>query len=44
MLGVVDDARYATATLDIGCGDLLLLYTDGLVEHRRHGFDDGVGR
>jgi serine phosphatase RsbU (regulator of sigma subunit) len=42
MLGVLDDARYATSTLDLACGDVLLLYTDGLVEHRRHSFDHGV--
>jgi serine phosphatase RsbU (regulator of sigma subunit) len=42
MLGVLPDATYATATLDMACGDVLLLYTDGLVEHRRHSFDHGV--
>jgi serine phosphatase RsbU (regulator of sigma subunit) len=42
MLGVVDDAAYLTARLDFRPGDLLLLYTDGLVEHRRRGLDDGL--
>jgi serine phosphatase RsbU (regulator of sigma subunit) len=42
MLGVIDDATYLTARVDFEIGDLLLLYTDGLVEHRRRGLDDGV--
>ncbi|GLY95062.1 SpoIIE family protein phosphatase [Actinoplanes sp. NBRC 103695] len=42
MLGVIEDAEYATATLDLSTGDVLLLYTDGLVEHRRRGLDDGL--
>jgi serine phosphatase RsbU (regulator of sigma subunit) len=42
MLGVIDDATYPTARLDFRLGDLLLLYTDGLVEHRRRGLDDGL--
>jgi serine phosphatase RsbU (regulator of sigma subunit) len=42
MLGVVEDAVYPTARLPFRIGDLLLLYTDGLVEHRRRGPDDGL--
>ncbi|MGX6605312.1 PP2C family protein-serine/threonine phosphatase [Micromonosporaceae bacterium Da 78-11] len=42
MLGVVDDATYPTARLDFRPGDVLLLYTDGLVEHRARGLDDGT--
>ncbi|MCY1144428.1 SpoIIE family protein phosphatase [Actinoplanes sp. Pm04-4] len=42
MLGVVEDATYETARLDFRIGDVLLLYTDGLVEHRRRGPDDGL--
>jgi serine phosphatase RsbU (regulator of sigma subunit) len=39
---VVEEAEYPTARLDFRAGDLLLLYTDGLVEHRRRGLDDGL--
>jgi serine phosphatase RsbU (regulator of sigma subunit) len=42
VLGVVDDAVYNCATVDLSAGDVLLLYTDGLVEHRRRGPDDGL--
>ncbi len=42
MLGVIDDARYECAVLDLMIGDVLLLYTDGLVEHRHRGVDDGL--
>jgi serine phosphatase RsbU (regulator of sigma subunit) len=42
MLGVVEDARYATFGLDLLVDDLLLFYTDGLVEHRRRSLDDGM--
>jgi serine phosphatase RsbU (regulator of sigma subunit) len=42
VLGVVDGARYGCATLDLAPGDVLLFYTDGLVEHRRRGPDDGL--
>ncbi|MEU4220213.1 SpoIIE family protein phosphatase [Actinoplanes sp. NPDC026623] len=42
MLGVVDDARYECASLRMELGDLLMLYTDGLVEHRRRSLDDGL--
>jgi serine phosphatase RsbU (regulator of sigma subunit) len=42
MLGVVDHAVYETAVLDLAIGDVLLLYTDGLVEHRRRGPDHGL--
>ncbi|MEU8664664.1 PP2C family protein-serine/threonine phosphatase, partial [Actinoplanes philippinensis] len=41
MLGVVDGARYAEAVIDLTPGDVLLLYTDGLVEERRRGPEDG---
>jgi serine phosphatase RsbU (regulator of sigma subunit) len=44
MLGVVDDAVYPTARLSFRVGDLLLLYTDGLVEHRHRGPDDGLAQ
>jgi serine phosphatase RsbU (regulator of sigma subunit) len=42
MLGVVEDAEYATFTLDLSVGDVLLFYTDGLVEHRRRSLDYGM--
>ncbi|GAA3351693.1 hypothetical protein GCM10020358_82350 [Amorphoplanes nipponensis] len=42
MLGVVEDARYECAELRLALGDLLLFYTDGLVEHRYRGLDDGL--
>jgi serine phosphatase RsbU (regulator of sigma subunit) len=42
MLGVVDDAAYACATLELTVGDVLLFYTDGLVEHRRRCLDEGL--
>ncbi|HEU4348794.1 MAG TPA: SpoIIE family protein phosphatase, partial [Actinoplanes sp.] len=42
MLGVVDDGGYECAALDLHVGDVLLIYTDGLVEHRRGGLDDGL--
>jgi serine phosphatase RsbU (regulator of sigma subunit) len=42
MLGVAEDAAYPCATLDMAVGDVLLMYTDGLVEHRRRGPDDGL--
>ncbi|MEV0900293.1 SpoIIE family protein phosphatase [Actinoplanes sp. NPDC049802] len=42
MLGVVDDARYSDAVLSFSPGDVLLLYTDGLVEHRRRSMDVGL--
>jgi serine phosphatase RsbU (regulator of sigma subunit) len=42
MLGVLGAAAYRTATVTFEPGDLLLLYTDGLVEHRSHTLDDGL--
>jgi sigma-B regulation protein RsbU (phosphoserine phosphatase) len=34
LLGVTDDTTYTAATLRLGPGDTLLLYTDGLTEAR----------
>lgn len=42
MLGVVPEPRYETARTAIEAGDLLLLYTDGLVERRGQPPDDGM--
>jgi serine phosphatase RsbU (regulator of sigma subunit) len=39
---VTDDAVYACAVLDLAADDVLLLYTDGLIEHRRRTLDDGL--
>ncbi|MEU4162047.1 PP2C family protein-serine/threonine phosphatase [Actinoplanes sp. NPDC026670] len=42
MLGVVDGARYADSVIGLDPGDVLLLYTDGLVEQRHRGPDVGL--
>jgi len=42
MLGVIEDAAYPTARLPFRTGDVLLLYTDGLVEYRGRGMDEGL--
>jgi serine phosphatase RsbU (regulator of sigma subunit) len=42
LLGAFPDARYPTATLTLDEGDLLLLYTDGLIERRGHPFTDAL--
>lgn len=42
MLGVVEDADYECAELRLAVGDLLLLYTDGLVEYRCRSLDEGL--
>jgi serine phosphatase RsbU (regulator of sigma subunit)/PAS domain-containing protein len=42
LLGVRPDAAYRNATVGLDLGDVLLLYTDGLVEHRRHSLDEGL--
>jgi serine phosphatase RsbU (regulator of sigma subunit) len=42
VLGVVDDAVYRCASLDLAVGNVLLLYTDGLIEHRRRSMDEGL--
>ncbi|MFC8228111.1 PP2C family protein-serine/threonine phosphatase [Streptomyces sp. NPDC057287] len=34
LVGVVSDAQFTTATVELGPGDTLLLYTDGLTEAR----------
>ncbi len=45
LLGVDDGARYSTAQVRIGPGDLLLLFTDGIVEARNaHGEQFGERR
>ncbi len=42
LLGVVPHAAYRSATLPFDRDDVLLLYTDGLVEQRRHTLDEGL--
>jgi serine phosphatase RsbU (regulator of sigma subunit) len=41
-LGVDAGARYAEASIELHPGELLLMYTDGLVERRDHPIDEGV--
>ncbi|GAB1691553.1 PP2C family protein-serine/threonine phosphatase [Krasilnikovia sp. M28-CT-15] len=42
VLGVVEDARYVNATLELDFGDMLLFYTDGLIEDRHRSLDEGL--
>jgi serine phosphatase RsbU (regulator of sigma subunit) len=42
LLGAIRDARYGTATTRIEPGDVLLFYTDGLIEHRHRPLLDGL--
>ena len=45
VLGVVPDAQYAQGRLDVSPGDLLVMYSDGLVEAiNSHGEEYGEGR
>ncbi|MEV7320597.1 SpoIIE family protein phosphatase [Streptomyces sp. NPDC093970] len=39
----VGGVPFETSTVDLAAGDLLVLYTDGLVETRRHPIDDRLG-
>ncbi|MEV6596793.1 SpoIIE family protein phosphatase [Actinoplanes sp. NPDC051346] len=42
LLGALHQAAYATASTTLDAGDLLLLYTDGLIEHRSHSLEEGL--
>jgi serine phosphatase RsbU (regulator of sigma subunit) len=42
LLGVSPEARYEHATTHLDPGDVVLMYTDGLIEERGQGIDDGV--
>ncbi|WP_433731597.1 PP2C family protein-serine/threonine phosphatase [Actinoplanes sp. CA-051413] len=42
LLGAVRAARYDTATVSLAPADLLLFYTDGLIEDRRHTLAEGL--
>jgi PAS domain S-box-containing protein len=44
MLGVDPNSRYEEVTVALEEGDTLLLYTDGLIERRRHSPDENVAR
>ncbi|WP_433379402.1 PP2C family protein-serine/threonine phosphatase [Actinoplanes sp. CA-142083] len=44
LLGALPQATYATASCTLKRGDLLVLYTDGLVENRSGGVGEGLGR
>jgi len=44
MLGVCDHTTYATSTGTMAVGSRLLLFTDGLVEHRGADLDQGIER
>ncbi|GGP84932.1 PP2C family protein-serine/threonine phosphatase [Streptosporangium pseudovulgare] len=42
MLGAFEDMDYTLTTTQLARGDLLLLYTDGVVEHRSRSLDIGL--
>jgi hypothetical protein len=42
LLGAIRNARYDTAQTDLTPGDVLLFYTDGLIEHRHRPLLDGL--
>ncbi|MBD0708276.1 PP2C family protein-serine/threonine phosphatase, partial [Streptomyces sp. CBMA291] len=44
LLGAVPDVGYREQRVGLRPGDTLLLYTDGLVERRQDGLDEGVAR
>jgi serine phosphatase RsbU (regulator of sigma subunit) len=44
LLGLGLDQERSTTLVDLPAGSTLLLYTDGLVEHRGHSIDDGLER
>jgi hypothetical protein len=44
LLNVTPDGRRPLATIDYAHDDVLLLYTDGLIERRGESLDDGFGR
>ncbi|MCA2215211.1 SpoIIE family protein phosphatase [Jidongwangia harbinensis] len=41
-VGALSDVTYPTRETELGAGDRLLLYTDGLVEDRKAGIDSGL--
>ena len=42
VLGPFEDAVYADATVAVGSGDVLVMYTDGLVEHLDENVEAGI--
>jgi sigma-B regulation protein RsbU (phosphoserine phosphatase) len=44
LLGVFEDAAFVAGEARLGPGDVLVLYTDGVTEARRHGEDFGEDR
>jgi hypothetical protein len=42
VLGPIGDAAYPQGRLRVGSGDILVMYTDGLVERRRTDIDTGI--
>jgi serine phosphatase RsbU (regulator of sigma subunit) len=44
LLGVVSDARYVDSAVELRTGDVLALFTDGLVERRGEDLDFGLDR
>jgi len=42
LLGLDPDAEYEEATLEMRCGDTLLLFTDGLIERRANSISDAL--
>lgn len=41
-LGVAPQEEYRTATVGLGLGEVVVLFTDGLIEDSRRSYDDGV--
>jgi serine phosphatase RsbU (regulator of sigma subunit) len=44
MLGVHEASSFDEETVTLEAGDVLLFYTDGLIERRRHTPDENIGR
>ncbi|MDI2132788.1 PP2C family protein-serine/threonine phosphatase [Yinghuangia seranimata] len=42
VLGVHDEPEYVEARVELRAGDVLLLFTDGLIERRGHDMDDSI--
>ncbi|GAA1797966.1 SpoIIE family protein phosphatase [Planosporangium flavigriseum] len=42
LLGVCPEAEYEHASVQLHPGDVVLMYTDGLIEQRGHGIDEGI--